>query len=284
MKVSVVISVYNRFKYVENILKCLISQTYLPFEVIFTDDGSSENLKEVLLKYKDKVSFEIKHIYQSDKGFRKAKACNNAFIEAKGDYIISLDQDAIFPNNLIETFMNLKKENYFSILRVVWSHYEEMLNIQKKIDENKEYEEYLSLLNKKHFKKLKKWLIKDKYNNFRYILGLRDRGAGLMGIGFGLFKKDLTRINGYDEDFKGWGGEDADLGFRLYYSGLRSKTFTTKSPSIHMCHPIDPTKNKKDDNKEKENIKKSEVLKGKIKSNYGMDNRKDKDEYKVEVI
>lgn len=284
MKVSVVISVYNRFKYVENILKCLINQTYFPFEVIFTDDGSSENLKDVLLKYKSKTPFEIKHIYQADKGFRKAKACNNAFIEAKGDYIISLDQDAIFPNDLIETFINLKKENYFSILRVIWSHHEEMLNIQKKIDENREYEEYLSLLNKKHFKKLKKWLIKDKYNNFRYILGLRDRGAGLMGIGFGLFKNDLTKINGYDEDFKGWGGEDADLGFRLYYSGLRSKTFTTKSPSIHMCHPFDPTKNKKDDNKEKENIKKSEILKGKIKSKYGMDNRKNKDKYKVEVI
>lgn len=284
MKISVIVTVYNRFNYIENILKCLINQKITPYEVIFTDDGSKEDLKDILKQYKDKVKFKMKHIYQKDEGFRKAKACNNAFIEAAGDYIISLDQDAIFPNDLIEHFLKISEKGYFSILRVIWSTHDEMLGIQNKIDENNEYNSYLEKLNGNHFKKLKKWLFKDKYNNIRYSLKMRDRGAGLMGIGFGVFKEDILKINGYDEDFKGWGGEDADLGFRLYYSGLKSKTFSTKLPSIHMCHPFDPSKNITDDNKKQENEKKQEALQGKIKSFYGIDNRKDKDSYKVEVI
>lgn len=286
MKITVIVTVYNRFQYIENILKCLLKQTVTPYEVIFTDDGSKEDLKDVLNRYKSKCNFKIKHIYQKDEGFRKAKACNNAFIEASGDYIISLDQDAIFPSDLIEKFIKFSKEGYYSILRVIWSTHDEMINIQNKIDNNERYEEYLKALDKNHFKKLKKWLLKDRYNNFRYLLKMRDRGAGLMGIGFGTFKKDLFNINGYDEDFKGWGGEDANLGFRLYYSGLKSKTFSTKLPSIHMCHPLDKTKirTETDNNKEKENQKKKEALNGKIKSYYGIDNRKDKDNYKVEVI
>ena len=140
MKVTVVVTVYNRFKYVENILKCLGNQTVAPYEVIFTDDGSKKNLKKILSKYNGRVNFKIKHLYQKDKGFRKAKACNNAFIEAKGNYIISLDQDAIFPSNLIENFLKLSKEGYYSILRVIWSTHEEMLKIQKKIDNSKKYE------------------------------------------------------------------------------------------------------------------------------------------------
>ena len=101
MKISLIITVYNRFEYVENILKCLIKQSVQPYEVIFTDDGSKEDLKEILKKYKDKCEFKIKYIYQEDLGFRKSKVCNNAVIESEGDYLIFLDQDAIFPDNLI---------------------------------------------------------------------------------------------------------------------------------------------------------------------------------------
>lgn len=285
MKISVIVTVYNRFKYIENILKCLIAQTQQPYEVIFTDDGSKEDLKELLKKYKSLAKFKIKHIHQEDLGFRKSKACNNAVLECEGDYIIFLDQDAVFPNNLIENFISKKKEGFFSILRVIWSTHDEMLKIQEKLDEKKDYKEILEVIDKSQFKKLKKWIIKDKYNNFRYKLKLRDRGTGLMGIGFALFKKDYIKINGYDEDFKGWGGEDADLGLRLYYSGLKSVTFSTKLPAIHMCHPLDPTKvSNEDNNKTVFEEKKKEIIKGNYTCYYGLNNRKDLDGYIHEEI
>lgn len=285
MKISVIITVYNRFKYVENILQCLLKQTIQPNEVIFTDDGSKDDLKEILKKYKDKTKFKIKYIYQEDLGFRKSKACNNAIIESEGDYIIFLDQDAIFPDNLIEEFMNKKRKGFFSILRVIWSTHDEMLKIQEKLYIKEKYEDVLKAISKHQFRELKKWLIRDKYNNFRYKIKLRDRGTGLMGIGFALFKDDYVRINGYDEDFKGWGGEDADLGLRLYYSGIKSITFSTKLPAIHMCHPLDPTKVASvDKNETLYKEKKKNIITGEFKCYYGIDNRKDLDGYTYEEI
>lgn len=285
MKISIIVTVYNRFKYVENILQCLLAQTVQPYEVIFADDGSKEDLKKILIKYKEKAKFKIKHIYQEDLGFRKSKVCNNAVLESEGEYIIFLDQDAIFPNNLIECFISKEKENSFSILRVIWSTHDEMLKIQEKLNEKKEYKEALEVIEKIQFKKLKKWLLKDKYNNLRYRFKLRDRGTGLMGIGFGLYKKDYIKINGYDEDFEGWGGEDADLGLRLYYSGLKSVSFSTKLPAIHMCHPLDPTKiSNEDNNKTIFEKKKKDIIIGNYKCYYGLDNRKDLDGYTYEEI
>lgn len=282
MKISVIVTVYNRFEYAENIIKCLINQTVQPYEVIFTDDGSKEDLKELLLKYKNQCDFKIKYIYQEDLGFRKSKACNNAVIESEGDYLIFLDQDAVFPNNLIETFVTLQKNRYFSILRVIWSTFEEKKEIQK-ILFKEEYQEILKVFSSTQFKTLKKYLWRDKYNNFRYRLKLRDRGTGLMGIGFGLKKDDCIEINGYDEDYQGWGGEDADLGLRLYALGLNSITFSTDLPSIHMCHPLDPTKSG-DQNKKLYSEKKEKIDKNNYKCKYGIDNRKDKDGYIFEKI
>lgn len=285
MKLSIIVTVYNRFEYVDNILKCLINQRLQPYEVIFTDDGSKEDLKETLKKYKDKIKFKMKYIYQEDLGFRKSKACNNAVLESEGDYLIFLDQDAVFPDDLIEKFSLQIKDKYFSILRVIWSTYEEKMKIQEKINKKLEYKEFLNDIDKMQFKKLKRWILKDKYNNLRYNLHIRDRGTGLMGIGFGVYKKDFIKINGYDEDFKGWGGEDADLGLRLYYSGLKSVTFSTKLPTIHMCHPLDPTKIlNKDNNKIMYNEKKIQIVKGNYKCFYGIENRKDKDGYIYEEL
>ena len=252
--------------------------------MIFTDDGSKEDLKEILKKYKDKCEFKIKYIYQEDLGFRKSKACNNAVMESEGNYLIFLDQDAIFPNDLIETFIKNKKKNSFSILRVIWSENNERIDIQKILEKSKwSYEEVISKVSIDHFKVLKKYLLRDKYNNFRYRIRLRDRGTGLMGIGFALSKKDYLEINGYDEDYKGWGGEDADLGLRLYTLGLKSVTFSTKMPSIHMCHPLDPTK-LGSQNKKIYNEKKEKIIKGNYKCIYGIENRKDLDGYYFEEI
>ncbi|MGL5126528.1 MAG: glycosyltransferase, partial [Fusobacteriaceae bacterium] len=75
MKISVVVSVYNRFEYVLNIFKCLKEQTLLPYEVIFADDGSKASLKEFLKEELKNCFFKVKHVYQEDFGFRKCKSC-----------------------------------------------------------------------------------------------------------------------------------------------------------------------------------------------------------------
>lgn len=283
MKISVIVSVYNRFEYALNTLKFLKKQNIQPYEVIFADDGSKGGLKEFLKDELKNCKFKVKHVYQEDLGFRKCKSCNNAVIESEGDYLIFLDQDAIFPETLIEDFIRLSSRETFSILRVLWSLDEERKELQELIEAEAKYSDLVKIINKDEKKKLRKHLLRDKYNNLRYRLKLRDRGAGLMGIGFGVYKDSYDKINGYDEDYKGWGGEDADLGLRLYKLGLKSITFTTNPPAIHMCHPLDPTKTG-DKNISMFKEKKKEIKLDKFTCKYGLNNRKDKDGYLYEEI
>lgn len=283
MKISVIIPVYNRFEYVENIIKCLMKQTVQPDEIIFADDGSSENLKEVLEKYKKIYNIKMKHVYQEDRGFRKSKSCNNAVLESEGDYLIFLDQDAVFPESLISDFSKRIEKNRFSILRVLWSTLEEKEKIQSAIDNNKNYVEWTKEINNKEKWELKKYLWRDKYKNFRFEMGWRESGTGLMGIGFALWKEDYIKVNGYDEEFQGWGGEDADLGHRLYSMGLKSKPFGTAPQGVHMCHPLDKTK-VGDKNKGLEEKKRKDINKSGYKCTYGIDNRKEIDGYSLVVV
>ena len=58
-KVSVNIPVYNDEKYIRETLDSALNQTYSDLEIIIVDDGSTDNIKNVLENQKDNVKFKI---------------------------------------------------------------------------------------------------------------------------------------------------------------------------------------------------------------------------------
>ena len=58
--VSVIIPVYNGAKYIEPLLESFSDQTYNNFELIFINDGSTDNILEIIQPLKDKYSYNIK--------------------------------------------------------------------------------------------------------------------------------------------------------------------------------------------------------------------------------
>ena len=47
---------------------------------------------------------------------------------------------------------------------------------------------------------------------------------------------DLIRVNGYDEEFRGWGGEDSELATRLNNSGVRQRCMKFRGIVFHLYH------------------------------------------------
>ena len=50
------------------------------------------------------------------------------------------------------------------------------------------------------------------------------------------FRKDFITVNGFNEDFEGWGKEDSELVVRFYKYGLRRKDIKFRAYCIHLYH------------------------------------------------
>ena len=87
-KISVIVPVYNTSKYLSKCIDSLINQTFDDYEIIFINDGSTDNSANVIKKYKNS---KIKLINKKNEG--QALARNLGIKKAKGDYIMFVDSD-----------------------------------------------------------------------------------------------------------------------------------------------------------------------------------------------
>jgi glycosyltransferase involved in cell wall biosynthesis len=101
-KVSVVSATYNHEKYVAEAIQSVLSQSFQDFELIMTDDASSDrNVKEIL-KFRDPRITLMYH--QRNQG--NSVASTNSWRQSRGDYICWLTTDDVYEANLLETFVN----------------------------------------------------------------------------------------------------------------------------------------------------------------------------------
>lgn len=87
--ITVYITNYNYGKYIDNAIESVLKQTFQDFEIIVIDDGSTDNSKEIIERYRNNERIRI--IYQQNLGLNKTN--NVAIKEAKGKYLMRLDAD-----------------------------------------------------------------------------------------------------------------------------------------------------------------------------------------------
>ena len=93
MRVSLIISTYNRPETLRVCLDSVFHQTYKPDEIIIGDDGSTEDTKILIDVFKSHSPIPIIHLWHEDKGFRLAMMRNKCMARAIGEYIIEIDGD-----------------------------------------------------------------------------------------------------------------------------------------------------------------------------------------------
>ena len=112
-KISVLMPVYNtESKYLKTAIESILNQTFKDFEFVIIDDGSTNNVKDVILSYKDN---RIKYIEQENQGI--AKTLNNGLKIARGEYIARMDSDDIsLPERFEKQLSFLEKNPSISVL------------------------------------------------------------------------------------------------------------------------------------------------------------------------
>lgn len=87
--VSVIIPTYNRGDLIEKAVKSVLNQTYKNLEVVVVDDGSEDNTKDIMEKFRDP---RVKYI-RSPENRGQPHAMNIGIKRSQGDFIGLLDSD-----------------------------------------------------------------------------------------------------------------------------------------------------------------------------------------------
>jgi CMP-N-acetylneuraminic acid synthetase len=96
-KVSVIITAHNYGRFVGKAIESVLNQTMPDFELIIVNDGSTDNTSKVLERYKDDERVNIIEL----EGVGLAKASNRGIRASRGKYVIRLDADDYFDENIL---------------------------------------------------------------------------------------------------------------------------------------------------------------------------------------
>lgn len=106
MKATVAICTHNRAEDVREALFSLLQQSFTgAYEVIVVDNRSTDNTRQVVQEVHLMTSIPILYVYEERLGLSVAR--NRAIREAKGDYILFLDDDAAASRNWIEGIVSV---------------------------------------------------------------------------------------------------------------------------------------------------------------------------------
>jgi glycosyltransferase involved in cell wall biosynthesis len=229
MEISVILAYYNKLSILELVLTAFNLQTYNNFELIIAEDDHNPETLDFLRIRKDSFSYPIIHVNQEEKkGFRKTRMLNEAVRAARGRTLVFIDGDCIPHRSFLKQYKRLSKNGYFlSGRRVLLGE-----KISSKIVTERKlgYLGFISLLFSDS--RLKKEGI------FFPFFGLHFKKRRLSGHNWGIYKEDLLKVNGFDEDYDRPGvGEDYDIEWRLKATGMSMRSMKNKAIVYHMYHP-----------------------------------------------
>lgn len=228
MTVSLIISTYNAPVALRRTLEGVAGLTEYPHEVIVADDGSTEETAEVVRKFAASAPFAVKHVWHEDKGFRLGAIRNKAIAAAEGDYIVQIDGDILLHPRFVEDHRRYARRGAFACgSRVLLG--ERLTNEIFRNGIRKITPLTSGILNRKNA--LRSPLLAS-------VVGSIASGRlKYRGCNMAFWRDDLVAVNGYDENYSGWGCEDHDLVARLINNGVRFLPLRHVAVCYHMWHP-----------------------------------------------
>ena len=112
MKVSVIIPVYNEVESINELYNQLTKalENYIPYEIIFVDDGSSDDSAEIIKKICELNSST--NLIQFQRNYGKSAALAEGFKYANGNYIVTMDADLQDDPSEIKNLVNKLEEGF----------------------------------------------------------------------------------------------------------------------------------------------------------------------------
>ena len=239
--VSVIVPTYTRRELLEYTLDSLLRQNISPddFEVIVSDDGSTDDTRNALGKYKD--CLHLKYLYQEDRGYRPASARNAGIRNAEGEICLFIDSGVLLNVQCVRehVFIHRNASGKMAAVGYVYGF------DQDGTKEDLIREMIVAGDPEGTIQRLKAagagLDIREKYYR-KYGDRLEDLPAPwalFWTCNVSARRKDLEDVGFFDEVYDGkWGCEDNDLGLRLWQHGVEIR-LCRGAESVHFPHGKD---------------------------------------------
>ncbi|MBV5318280.1 MAG: glycosyltransferase family 2 protein [Desulfobulbaceae bacterium] len=229
MQISLIITTYNWKEALRLSLQSVLAQTLLPREIVVADDGSRPDTAELVREFSASSPVPVIHSWQEDEGFRSAQSRNKAISKARGDYIILIDGDIVLESHFVADHRTFAQSGYFV------QGTRALLGQELSVQSLKTGQFRLPFLAKG---------LENKKNCLRSVvlsrlLSFRTRRLiGVKTCNFAFWKQDALLVNGFNEDFIGWGREDSEFAARLINFGIRRLDLKFHALGYHLHHPM----------------------------------------------
>jgi len=235
MEISVIFSTYNSEEWLEKVILGFSVQTFQNFEIIIADDGSREATKNLIDKLRTEIDIPIIHVWQEDNGFQKSQILNKAILASTSDYLIFTDGDCIPRKDFVEIHDKFREKGFF----LSGGYFKLPMDISKLISKD-------DIINQRCFDL--NWLkangLPSSFKNIKFLAsGLGSKilnfvtptNASWNGHNSSGWKQDLMEVNGFNQEMQ-YGGQDRELGERLFNKGLKSKQIRYSAICVHLDH------------------------------------------------
>jgi cellulose synthase/poly-beta-1,6-N-acetylglucosamine synthase-like glycosyltransferase len=237
-QISVIIPVYNAVRALELVLAGYSRQSFGEFDVWIADDGSGPAVREFVETSVRQVPFRLRYVYQPDEGFRRSSILNLAVRQSDTGYLIFADGDCIPHRNFVRGHWERRGAGTVLCGRRV--HLAQGLSealtapdvvsgaleritpgrlIDALLGRGGHWDEGIQIRNRL----VHEWV------NYKE--------PTILGSNFSLGRPLLEEVNGFNEDFVGYGGEDTELEYRLRLAGARLGWVRHLAIQYHLYHP-----------------------------------------------
>jgi glycosyltransferase involved in cell wall biosynthesis len=229
MRLSLIITTYERPQALARVLHSIASQCRPPDELIVADDGSTVQTRMQVLACAQTVPYPLLYVRQEHEGFRLARLRNLALAAATGDYVVFIDGDMVLHRQFLGDHERAARRGYYT------------QGVRIPLDPRTTQSVIEGACLPRFFDagivgRRRLYAIYNRRMQ-RMLRGLGRVLLAIKGCNQGFWRDDLLQVNGYDERFIGWGAEDKDLCWRLELGGVRRQGLLAGALAYHLYHP-----------------------------------------------
>lgn len=227
---SVILAAYRQPESLELVLAGYGVQRCRDFELLVADDGSGAETRAVVEVAARRLPVPVRHVWQEDRGFRKAQACNRAALASRGRWLLFSDGDCVPDPDLVAVHCRAARPGRF----VVGGQVPLSLQQSAAVDHALVTEGRVgSLVAPAQRRRL--WQRQLQGQLYR-MLGHRRRPK-FYGRNFSVARREFEALNGFDHRYGAHGREDSDLRNRMRARGLRAVVRWWSARVYHLWHP-----------------------------------------------